>query len=312
MKNSLKIRPLANAPFGVEVVGLRPEMLDTVTRRRILEACSEGHGLVCFVFDRLLTTYELHQLTEIFGDSEFASGVINGIGKKAEKGEENLSLEEQIAIIRGRGEDPYVTYIGNLNPVTLGKELIGPEFYGEWQWHTDMSFMEKPPTFSLMHARVVPPEGGDTGFCSQVMAAEQLPDRLRERVKGLLIKHDGTYSSEGTLRSGFSHPRSPVDSFGYSHPVIRKLPDGGSEALFLGRRRHAYIPEWTLQESEVFLDELWWYATQPRFCYRHKWEVGQVVVWDNRRLLHMRHPMNMSDARFMWRTQTKGEPVLSA
>ena len=77
MRNSLKIRPLANAPFGVEVVGLRPEMLDTVTRRRILEACSEGHGLVCFVFDRLLTKYELHQLTEIFGDSEFAPGVIN-------------------------------------------------------------------------------------------------------------------------------------------------------------------------------------------------------------------------------------------
>ena len=68
----------------------------------------------------------------------------------------------------------------------------------------------------------------------------------------------------------------------------------------------------SLEESERLLDELWAHATQPHFCYRHRWEVGQVVVFDNRRLMHMRHPMVERRRRFMWRTQTKGEAVRPA
>ena len=63
------------------------------------------------------------------------------------------------------------------------------------------------------------------------------------------------------------------------------------------------------EESERLLDELWAHATQPHFCYRHRWKVGQVVVFDNRRVMHMRHPMDERKRRFMWRTQTKGEAV---
>ncbi len=68
----------------------------------------------------------------------------------------------------------------------------------------------------------------------------------------------------------------------------------------------------SLHKSEQLLDELWTHATPLQFCYRHKWRTGQVVAWDNRRLLQMRHPLEKTEGRFMWRTQTKGEAVQAA
>ena len=105
-------------------------------------------------------------------------------------------------------------------------------------------------------------------------------------------------------------PSSPIQALGYVHPILRKLPTTGEEALFLGRRTNGYIVGLPLKESEALLDRLWKHSTQPEFCYRHMWKIGQVVAWDNRMMLHMRHPVDESLDRFMWRTQTKGEAVI--
>ena len=175
-----------------------------------------------------------------------------------------------------------------------------------------MSYIEVPPTFSLLHARRIPEHGGDTGFCSQVMAAAALPTELRERILPLRLKHDSTYASSGVLRPGMEIPTSPVDAIGQVHPILRTVGSTGEEALFLGRRTNGYVVGLPLDESESLLDELWAHATRPEFTYRHRWEVGEVMVWDNRMLLHKRHPMDDADIRFMWRTQTKGEPVVAA
>ncbi len=81
---------------------------------------------------------------------------------------------------------------------------------------------------------------------------------------------------------------------------------------FFGRRTNNYIVGLPPEESETLLDELWALSTKPEFCDRHKWKVGQVVAWDNRVMLHMRHPVDESLDRFIWRTQTKGEAVIPA
>ena len=307
--SGLAIRPLPDARFGAEIVGLELTNVTAGRRAAIEDANRRCHGLLCFSFGRLLEAEELHALTALFGENEYAPGIINGIGKQAEAGEEHLSVEEQVASVRARGKDPYILKLGNLNPATLEKQPTYSEFFGEWEWHSDMSYIEVPPTYSLLHAREVPDEGGDTGFCSQVMAARMLPRSLRQQVVDRKIKHDSTYGSDGSLRPGMVPPTSPVEAIGYPHPVIRVIPDSGQEALFLGRRTNAYVTGMSLEESERLLDELWAYATQPRFCYRHRWKVGQVVVFDNRRVMHMRHPMDERKRRFMWRTQTKGEAV---
>ena len=308
----LTITPLAGSAFGAEITGLDPARITSEDEAAIHGAHRDRHGLLCFSFDRLLEAEELHRLTSVFGENEFAPGLITGIGKGPVEGEEALSVEEQVARLRADGRDPYLAYIGNVDPTTLEPKPVPDRFYGEWEWHSDMSYIDVPPTFSLLHARTVPAEGGDTGFCSQVMAAAELPADLRRRIQGRLIKHDSTYTSAGVLRPGMTEPSSPIDAIGHAHPVLRRVPTTGDEALFLGRRTNGHVVGLDLDRSEALLDELWAHATQKRFCYRHRWREGQVVVWDNRMLLHRRHPVDEGDTRFMWRTQTRGEPVVPA
>ena len=182
---------------------------------------------------------------------------------------------------------PEITVVSNV--MEDGKP-IGFLGTGELTWHTDMSYIEVPPTFSLLHSRVIPEEGGDTSFCSQVMAAKALPVDLREKVRKLSAKHDSTYGSSGQIRPGMTPPASPVEALGQVHPILRKVPTTGEEAIYLGRRTNGYIIGLPLEESEALLDELWAHSTKPEFCYRHKWREGQVIAWDNRMLLHMRYP----------------------
>ena len=312
MTEPLTVRALPDAPLGAEILGADPHNLTEHQRELIRDAHRSGHGLICFSFERLLEADELHALTAVFGENEFAPGKIDGIGRGAPGGQEQRSVEQQVAELRARGDDPYMAYIGNLDPATLEAQPVDGKFYGEWEWHTDMSYLAVPPTFSLLHAREVPEEGGDTGFCSQVMAARQLPPALRQRVLGREIKHDSTCASSGVLRPGMTVPASPIEAMGHPHPIIRRIPGSGQEALFLGRRTNAYVVGLPLEESERLLEELWRHATQPQFCHRHQWRLGQVVVWDNRMLLHMRHPLANGAVRFMWRTQTRGEVVLPA
>ena len=312
MSSNLEIAPLEGAQFGAVIRGLDPRSISKADEEKLWEVYRTRHGLMCFDFDRLLEADELHALTAVFGEKEFAPGLINGIGKKPTEEEAHLTLEEQLERLDAEGRDPYMAYIGNVDPKTLKVKPVNEKFFGEWEWHSDMSYIEVPPTFSLLHARQIPVEGGDTGFCSQVMAAQALPDSLRKRIEHIKIKHDSTYGSSGIARPGMTAPASPVEAIGYPHPAIRRLPTTGGEALFLGRRTNGYVMGMDLDESEALLDELWAFATQEQFCYHHRWSVGEVVVWDNRMLMHMRHPFDESKARFMWRTQTKGEAVIPA
>lgn len=308
---AMRIEGLGQSGFGASVRGLDPSAMGTPDACAVRDAAHKALGLLVFEFGRLLEADELHALTALFGEGEFAPGLINGIGKRARAGEAEHSIEDQVTALRARGLDPFITHLGNVDPVSEQVREVDPRFFGEWEWHTDMSYLPVPPTFSLLHARQIPETGGDTGFSSQILAARNLPEALRERVENRRIKHDSTYGSSGVLRPGMHPPASPIEAIGHEHPILRRLPDGET-ALFLGRRTNAYIPGLPLDESEALLDELWAHATRAEFQYRHRWQIGQVVVWDNRMMLHMRHPVDDRAVRFMWRTQTRGEAVLPA
>ncbi len=183
---------------------------------------------------------------------------------------------------------------------------IGSLGAGEAVWHTDMSYLPQPPKASMLFAIEVPPKGGDTGFSNMYRAWDELPADLKRQVEGRRLKHDGTYNSGGYVREGVTATDDPTASPGTYHPIAYQHPETSRIALYLGRRRNAYIDGLPLSESEALLDELWRHATRDELSWYNQWRVGDLVLWDNRCTMHRRDPFDASARRVMHRTQIKG------
>jgi len=191
-----------------------------------------------------------------------------------------------------------------------GKAVGGLGSY-ELVWHTDMSYNPLPPRASLLYALEVPPDGGNTGFLNMYTAYETLPADLKRAVEGKTCIHDASKNSAGELRQGFQRTLDVRQTPGAVHPLVRLHPLSKRKALFLGRRPGAYIHGLAIEESEVLLDTLWAHVTQERFAWYQKWRVGDLVMWDNRCVMHRRDAFDDSLRRLMHRTQIVGEPVLA-
>ena len=191
-----------------------------------------------------------------------------------------------------------------------GKEMGGLGSY-ELVWHTDMSYNPLPPRASLLYALEVPADGGNTGFLNMYAAYETLPAELKRAVDGRTCIHDSSRNSAGELRRGFQRTLDVRQTPGAVHPLVRLHPVTGRKALFLGRRPGAYIHGLPVEESEALLDAVWAHATQERFAWYQKWRAGDLVMWDNRCVMHRRDAFDESLRRLMHRTQIVGEPVLA-
>jgi taurine dioxygenase len=184
---------------------------------------------------------------------------------------------------------------------------IGSLGAGEAVWHTDMSYLEDPPKASILYALQVPPKGGDTSFCTMYGAWESLPDDLREIALRLRVKHDGTYNSGGYLRAGVEASDDPRTAAGTLHPLVCTHPETGRRHLYLGRRRNAWLEGMPLDESNALLDRIWSIATADALAWSHQWRPSDLVLWDNRCVMHRRDAFDPGTRRVMHRTQIKGE-----
>ena len=191
-----------------------------------------------------------------------------------------------------------------------GKPVGGLASY-ELVWHTDMSYNELPPRASLLYALEAPPDGGNTGYLNMYAAYETLPEKLKQAIEGKVCIHDSSRNSAGELRRGFQRTPDVRQTPGAAHPLVRLHPVTRRKALFLGRRPGAYIHGFSVEESETLLNALWAHATQERFAWYQKWRVGDLVLWDNRCVMHRRDAFDDSLRRLMHRTQIVGEPVLA-
>ena len=202
----------------------------------------------------------------------------------------------------------WVAVISNLKKA--GKSVGGLGNY-ELVWHTDMSYNPLPPRASLLYALEVPPDGGNTGFLNMYAAYDTLPAELKRAVEGKTCIHDSSHNSAGELRQGFQRTLDVRQTPGAVHPLVRLHPATRRKALFLGRRPGAYIHGLSVDESERLLDAVWAHATQERFAWYQKWRIGDLVMWDNRCVMHRRDAFDESLRRLMHRTQILGEPVLA-
>ena len=198
----------------------------------------------------------------------------------------------------------YVMVVSN---VVENGQPIGQLGAYEAAWHTDMSYIAEPPSASALYSLEAPPSGGDTGFCNMYLAYETLPAELRRAIKGRMCRHDASRNSAGELRRGFVDAPDPSHSVGADHPIVRTHPVTGRKALFLGRRRNAYIPGLPLAASEALLDGLWADATRREFAWYQQWRAGDLILWDNRCVMHRRDAFDPNARRVMHRTQIKGD-----
>jgi taurine dioxygenase len=182
---------------------------------------------------------------------------------------------------------------------------IGSLSDDEVLWHSDTSYREQPPSASVLYALEIPPSGGNTSFSNMYLALETLPPALRTRIDTLTVKNDTTYNAGGQLREGFTPVTDVRVCPGATHPLVRTHPDTRRNALYLGRRRNAYIHGLEVPQSEALLDALWAHATQEFLAWHHNWRVGDVVIWDNRCVMHHRDPFDPGTRRIMHRAQAR-------
>jgi alpha-ketoglutarate-dependent taurine dioxygenase len=155
-----------------------------------------------------------------------------------------------------------------------GNPTVGYSPAANYHWHTDKPYRPAPPPLTILYAVEVPPDGaghgGDTEFANMALAYDALPDETRRRIAGLRVVF---------------RPASDPSGAAADHPLVRTHPDTGRKSLYLGNHS-THISFLPMAEGGGLLEELLEHATQRQFVYAHRWQRGDLVMWDNRCLLH--------------------------
>jgi taurine dioxygenase len=200
-------------------------------------------------------------------------------------------------------ECPQIHYISNQDKLEDGRVYIPGEGY-----HTDHSNDIEPPMATALCAVKLPTSGGDTQFVNMYEAYEALPEAMKRRVDGLHARH--VYQSRYSQRKlpHLAEETSKIASESIVHPIVRTHPATGRKAIYINPIRIEEIVGMPEREALPLLDQLLEHATQEKFQYRHKWKPGDVVIWDNRCLMHKANgDYPVSEVRYLYRVMLKGD-----
>ena len=268
--------------FFAEVVGLDlSQPLDDATFARVKQAHLE-HGVIVFR-DQRLTPEEHIAFSARFGPLQIHP-----------MGQFNLDGAPQILLVS--------------NDKDSDGRPVGIADAGRY-WHTDMSYMREPALGSLLYARAIPAEGGDTMFCDMTAACGDLEHDVLRRLLGHRVVHhfasrwareSAKYGVRPAQTKDEQDRNPPVE-----HPMIRTHPETGQPAIYAGgfAVKVQGLPE---DESRALLDWVEAWVTQPKFVHRHRWRLHDLVFWDNRRVMHHATEYPQTQRRHMHRTTVKG------
>ena len=184
--------------------------------------------------------------------------------------------------LKGLPECPLITPV-----IKLEHERIN--FGGVW--HSDTTYLERPPMASMLYALETPPQGGDTLFANQYLAYESLSERWKQALAGLTginssTKAEVTRSREDRLRAAGVETKALTGE----HPVVRTHPETGRKALYVNAGHTTQFKGFTVEESSPLLDFLFRHQVKAEFTCRYRWEPGSLAFWDNRCTQH--YPVN--------------------
>ena len=201
---------------------------------------------------------------------------------------------------------PEIALVSNIRE---GGRFIGA-FRAGRHWHSDAQYLRRPPSGSLLWAKEVPPEEGNTCFANMVAAYDALDPKLKRRIDGLRINFSrvrayALYHPERKPLSEEEKAKLPD----VQHPVVRTHPETGRKALYVGGAQHGgTVVGMPHDEGHALMEQLRAFATQPRFVYEHRWRVGDTIMWDNRSTMHCALPFDEeSHRRLMYRVQIAGD-----
>jgi taurine dioxygenase len=252
----IEVRPIAGA-LGAEVRGADiAQLLDDAVIAEIRQAFLDH--CVIFLRDQQLTPHALLAFAQRFG------------------------VPMEYPQLKGLPECPLVTPV-----VKLEHERVN--FGGIW--HSDTSYLERPPMASMLYALEVPPYGGDTLFANQYLGYETLSEGLKQTLASLTginssLKADASKTREDALRAAGAENKALEGE----HPVVRTHPETGRKALYVNVGHTARFKGWTEEESAPLLEYLFAHQVRPEFTCRFRWEPGSLAFWDNRCAQH--NPVN--------------------
>ena len=243
----------------------------TADQAATIDAGMDRYAVLVFRLGAPLTTEEQTAFTLNFGDQEPPYTQIQAAGGV-------------------RIADPGIADISNLGPDGSilsrddRKRLSG---LGNQLWHSDSSYKKIPARYSLLNAHVLPPEGGDTQFADMRAAHDMLDLKTKSRIEGLICEHSRIFS-KGSL--GIPFTEAELQAFApVRQKLVRTHRKTGRKSLYLSS--HAgRIVGWPAPEAQILLRELTEHATQREFVYTHRWQVGDLVMWDNRTTMHRARP----------------------
>ena len=227
--------------------------------------------------------------------------------KQATFTEQFGKLESHVGRLADGSKVSIVHTVSNLN--SEGNPSYRPQTHGNYFWHTDKSYHVQPSLATLLHAIELPKKGGNTQFANIALAYEALSEDRKKDLAKLKVVH----SWEANRRNTKNRPATEAEKRERPpviHPLICRHPVTGRKVLYVGIHTSHIIgmPE---VEGRILLDELTRFAGQERFIYTHKWQPGDLVMWDNRCLLHRanaNYNMN-SERRILHRSVIKGTDI---
>lgn len=152
-------------------------------------------------------------------------------------------------------------------------------------WHTDDSYFETPAKITMLQALAIPDSGGETRFCNTRKAYADMPDETKQRLDGLRAVHGYDTKrapARAHARTGDEENETPE----VTHPLVRTHEDSGREAIYFNSNRTDRVVGMARADSDALLDAIHEHITQPRYRYDHAWRLGDVLIWDNRCLIH--------------------------